>query len=127
MRWLTDEGEELPFWYGLTYRDPSFHGWKCHPIPLNFIVRWSRNLWFFFAQEQKADFIDVAFEAGREAGRKTEARMFEIRFDSDIKELNRWRSWALGVRETAESGDKIAGIMAEMPLIANAQTPIPWP
>lgn len=46
------EGELLPTLgrfrcYGVAYASPYKRAWVCYPVPLNIIVHYSRELWFW--------------------------------------------------------------------------------
>lgn len=71
------EGEVFPEWYyGLAYRDFVKHTAVLYPIPLNWIVRWGRNLLHFLAVPQFEDYVEEekleAYDVGYEDGRKFE-------------------------------------------------------
>lgn len=40
------EGETMPPFYGIAYRDIAMRQAICYPIPLNWLVRWGRELYF---------------------------------------------------------------------------------
>ena len=42
-----NEGEQMPKWYGVAYRDFAMYQAVCYPIPLNIIVAtWNKVLWW---------------------------------------------------------------------------------
>ena len=81
------EGEMIPHWWAVAYRDFDRDVAICYPIPLHLIIRWLRDIrhWFMhigrpgYAERRehelfmagyraKADSIDTAFDAGRAEG-----------------------------------------------------------
>lgn len=115
MKMLTDrmvfEGQALPFWYGVTYRDPAWRAWVCHPIPLNFLVRWGRALWWFLAREPKADRLESACEAAYERGFRVGQKHGEVLgynlHGQDLNELKSWRMLADNWRDLAAEGETL--------------------
>lgn len=41
--------EMAPWGYGLAYREFNMNVAVCYPVPLNLVIRWARNLFFWLA------------------------------------------------------------------------------
>ena len=80
------EGDLLPRWYGSAWRDSSIRAEVCYPIPLHWLVRWARGLYYFAAFSRRRDAIEQAYERGREEGIQIEQRRADIVFISRFSE-----------------------------------------
>ena len=63
------EGERLPSWYGFAYRNYCADHAICFPIPINLIVRWSRDFKWLL-KRHKADALEDAYIRGFLEGRR---------------------------------------------------------
>ena len=50
--YLRGEGGQLPTWYGRAWRDPMRAVDVCFPIPLHWVARWARQVWYWFKRCQ---------------------------------------------------------------------------
>ncbi len=76
---LLGEGEVVPFWYGLAYKDFTRDVCVFLPIPINFIIRASREFYWLMMKawpnklERKIhEETHAAFERGKQMGREHE-------------------------------------------------------
>ena len=63
------QGERLPNWYGVAYREFCADHVICYPIPINLLVRWHHGL-KWLVKKDKASALQVAYSAGFAAGRQ---------------------------------------------------------
>lgn len=72
------EGHVLPWWQGVAYFRWDMHGAVCYPIPLNLIVRWARNTFFWVKAARRLDWFAAqqqdAFEQGIIEGKARKQR-----------------------------------------------------
>lgn len=57
-------GEMIPRFYGVAYHDYPRRVAICYPIPLNWLIRWGRDLYFFLSNAARDDQISQAYKAG---------------------------------------------------------------
>lgn len=85
------EGHRIPFWLGVSYwrwdRDEAV----CHPIPLNWLVRWARQIYFVLKiprPTQREQMLNQArqqgFEDGLAAGWDQLASLYEKRLRESL-------------------------------------------
>jgi hypothetical protein len=55
---FVEEGGYFPRGYGLAYRDCNRQGAICYPVPLNLLVRYWRDFWFWL---QCANGVDSSY------------------------------------------------------------------
>lgn len=71
----------IPWWYGVSYRDPSFRGTVYHPVPFNWLVQWWRSFRFWVLSGSGEDAIGQArveaFQIGYSRGWDVACRAFE--------------------------------------------------
>lgn len=65
------QGQIIPAWYGLAYRENHLDVQVCYPIPINLLVRWWHDL-LWWMKRGKEDALARAYADGRTAGRKFE-------------------------------------------------------
>lgn len=47
LKFLHEEGEAIPWWYGASYRCYLRKVTVCYPVPFHLIVRWTRDFWIW--------------------------------------------------------------------------------
>ncbi len=62
------EGEKLPWWLGLAYWEWSRPVAVCYPIPLNLLIRWSRNVYFWVKASHRPDWLANRLQEAHDAG-----------------------------------------------------------
>ena len=66
-------GEYIPWGYGIAYWDYcTFHA-IAYPVPINLLVRWSRNLWQALTLHRPSK-IDEELQKAYQKGRRDEAQ-----------------------------------------------------
>jgi len=84
LKTMVKENERLPKFYGIAYRDYLLDVSICYVIPLNWVVRLLRSIYFKLAQPPLTDFEMreyMAFIRGREQGQK----MREVEIDLALR------------------------------------------
>jgi hypothetical protein len=61
------EGEMIPRLYGVAYRNPIGDYTVCYPVPLNWLVRYGRILWWKLAIPKDLDSLERRYLAMRRA------------------------------------------------------------
>ncbi len=61
------EGEAAPWWYGVAYYSAYADYIVCYPVPINLVVRWSRDIWWGL-RRGKEDALSQAYQRGKRAG-----------------------------------------------------------
>lgn len=79
---VVPEGEELPRWYGIAWRDWSRHATVAYPVPLHWLAGLARRLWYAIragiAPGRHALALARAFSQGKEAGRTASDRSIAL-------------------------------------------------
>lgn len=61
------QGERIPKYWGISYRCWDRYGGVAHPVPINILVRWGRNVWFYLCGFYPS-YMDKRFQKYYEAG-----------------------------------------------------------
>lgn len=81
------EGYRLPWYMGVAYYSPCSDHFICYPVPINLLVRWSRNAWWAL-KAGKHDALSKAYQDGRKVGR-AEFRAEEARHNQRVADVIR--------------------------------------
>jgi|SRR3990167_2282205 len=87
------EGSAVPKWYGLAYREDFSMTMIFYPIPINWIVAYSREFYLFLmrgpkliSQKQQEAIYKIGYEKGKEDGQLMTSNAFIKAFkDSEAK------------------------------------------
>lgn len=67
------EGARIPFWWGVSYLSWESDRAICYPIPLNLLIRWSRDLYYWIKATRRFGWRDNqvidAYARGEDAGK----------------------------------------------------------
>jgi hypothetical protein len=78
------DGYVKPWWWGLAYQDFLTNCFVIYPIPMNLIVRWSRDLFFlvkgYTLRGYRERIEKLAFVRGHQEGAASERRAWEAGF-----------------------------------------------
>jgi hypothetical protein len=90
------EGEKIPTFYGVAYRDFAMMQAVCYPIPLNWVVRWGRELYFRLSNPETNGLEDAIHKA---YGRGFDNGVASARYDIE-------QSYHRGLSDAAKQLDK---------------------
>ena len=93
-----NEGDRIPWWLGLAYWEWGMNVAVCFPIPLNLIVRWARDGYFWikatrhpgWLDNQRAEAYNAGFGRGVAAGAWVGERRMRARLDYVQARLDEW-------------------------------------
>lgn len=119
----------MPFWYGPSYLEHTLMSWVCYPIPLNFLLRYARGLWFWLMRTPRSDLVGSSYRQGIKWGKDSEARFITRRLNSEIRDLNLIRAWILQLKQKADAGNDLAKDMLKTPVfqMLGVQSQMQWP
>lgn len=89
MKKLVNQGDYMPRGYGLAWLCATSTQGVCYPIPLNWLFRWIRDLYFFLARGPKRRQWElIAKQAGEDRYRSLKV-VQQAAFDRGVKEGKR--------------------------------------
>lgn len=85
-------GYTIPRWWGKSYRMWNRDAYIIHPVPINLIVRYSRNFWHWVIAGGSPSRLDEVFYKGHSMGTMREQARYEARtreLENRVDRLNK--------------------------------------